>query len=221
MRGVSVTVLSSATLLIFTCLLAASCIDPESDYDDYVSRTADQHSPPPMSTGDSDPDAPLFAPDAGFMDTYFESCLSTNAEGNPAQANDFKAVLTFTASTTNPGGTLTLSSHPIAEPGGTSLSDTVGVVSSSTGTVSPDGTVILEYGPYVIPGSANPITDMDIDFMSSSVRLHVESPDHVCGNLTGPATVGGISLALSATCIFVRNPPTPLPSFELSDYHCP
>ena len=65
--------------LILACLLAASCHDPLSDYNDYAARTEDQHSPPPLPTGDADLHAPLFAPDAGFMDTYFESCLSGNA----------------------------------------------------------------------------------------------------------------------------------------------
>jgi hypothetical protein len=190
------------------------------DFNDYAARTEDQHAPPPLPTGDADLDAPLFAPDAGFMDTYFESCLSGNAEGDPAEANDFKSVLTYTASTSGPGGTLTLSSQPIAAHG-TSLSDTVGVVSTSMGTVSSDGSATLAYGPYVIPGTANPITGMDIDFQSSTVQLQVESPDRVCGKLTGPATVGGIALELSAVCIFVRNPPTPLPTFMLADYHCP
>jgi hypothetical protein len=202
------------------CLWAASCIDPQTDYNNYASRTEDQHSPPPMPTGDADLDAPLFAPDAGFMDTYYESCLSGNAEGNPAEANNFKALVTYTASTGNPGGTLTISTQPIAT-GGTSFAATVGVVSSSMGTVGPDGTATLDYGPYVIPGSANAVTGMDIDFSSSTVRVHVESPDRICSNLSGPATVGGIALTITATCIFARNAPTPLPSFAPSDYHCP
>ncbi len=206
-------------ILILACFVAASCHDPLSDYDDYAERTADQHSPPPLPTGDANPDAPLFAPDAGFVDTYFESCLSGNAEGNPAEANNFKAVLTFTASSSSPGGTVKLSTQPMAV-GGTSLSDTVGVISTSTGTVGPNGSATLDYGPYVIPGTANPITGTDIDLMSSSVQLHVESPDQVCGNLSGPATVSGVNLSLAAICIFVRNP-IPLPSFQLSDYHCP
>jgi hypothetical protein len=210
--------------LVFMSLPVVACVDPEQDYNDYVSRTADAHAPPPMMVYESGVETgPLYAPDASFMSNkFFQICLSDSAAGDVTKANTFVASITYTPSPGG-GGKITMSNQTLVI-GATSLSDLTGMQYTATpnpATVNPDGTATLAFGVTQVPANSNPVTGMTLTFSQTTLGMHIESETQMCSSLLAdvtaptPAEIRGI-------CIFRYVPNgSPLPSYQLSDFHCP
>ncbi len=77
-------------------------------------------------------------------------------------------------------------------------------------------------GMTVIPASANPVTGMDLTFSSTTIDFHVESESQICANIVGNLTAPIVS-QVAGPCIFrlLSSPTADLPTFQLSDFHCP
>jgi hypothetical protein len=207
-------------------IVPVACVTPENDLNDYISRAADAQGLTQPGSGDAAADTgPLYAPDASIPNsTYFMSCLSQLA-AVPAQASNFTATLSYTASPGG-GGTLGFGLQALVT-GATVLSDTTGpVVSAKPGTVAANGTCHLDFGPVSIPGSANAITPgAEIVFSDVTFDFHIESAQQVCALLGGTLT-----MPLMQTFTPSRNPcilvpvsgtSASVPTVQASDYHCP
>jgi hypothetical protein len=204
-----------------------ACVDPEQDYNDYADRTADAHTPPPLPTFDAGETGPLYAPDASFStNLFFMSCLTQQAQGNPSEASDFVAHVTYVPASSGGGGTLTFGNH-VLKSYPTSLNDIApdGMFYSpdpATATVKADGTTTMTYGPTIIPGDANPVTDNKLTFSTTTLDFHIESETELCATISGVLTAP-ISGSVEGPCVFRLQPSasSPLPTLQLSDYHCP
>ena len=94
-------------LLILAATVVA-CVDPEKDYEEYVDRTADAHTPPPIVVDSGAETGPMYAPDASCKtDLYFMACLTGNAEGDPTKASASVVSVTY-APKSGGGGSITL-----------------------------------------------------------------------------------------------------------------
>lgn len=211
-----------SSLLALATIPVTACVDPQQDFNDYAARTADAHAPPPLNTvSDAATDAPLYAPDASFSSTmFFESCLTGQANGNVSEANGSVASMTFTPKPGG-GGTLTFTNTPL-KIGATSLTQTSGMSSTaSPATIAPDGSGTATFGQTIIPADANPVSNMQLTLSMSTLSFHVESETQICANLHG-TVVEPAAATVTGPCIFAPiSGNGPLPTFQLSDYHCP
>ena len=133
--------------LLALAVSVVACVDPEKDYNDYVNRTADAHTPPPMNVDSGAETGPLYAPDAGFTsNTYFMSCLTGNAEGDPSKASTSVVKLTY-APNSGGGGTITFGNQALTI-GASSLANVTGMYnqpSPASVPVAPDGTATVTW----------------------------------------------------------------------------
>jgi hypothetical protein len=201
-----------------------ACVDPQKDYNDYANRTADAHAPPPINADSGVDTGPLYAPDAAFTtNTYFMSCLTGNAEGDPSKASNSVATVSY-APKSGGGGTITFGNQAITMTA-SSLSNVTGTynqASPANAPVAPDGTVMLTWHGTTIPANANPVTMMDLVFSSSTMDLHVESETQICGNFSGDL-IQPLQTVVTGPCVFrlLPNSSSAIPSLQLGDYHCP
>jgi hypothetical protein len=206
-------------------LPVVACVDPRQDYNDYSDRTADAHTSPASNFDSSVDTGPLYAPDAAFMtQLYFMSCLTGNAEGDVTKASLSVAHVVYTPKSGG-GGTITFGDQPLLlNP--TSLSDTTGTYYQANpmagAPVAADGTASVSWGDTTIPGNGNPVTMMDLEFTSSSLDIHVESETQICGNFTGNL-IKPFATQVMGPCVFrlLQSASSPIPSLQLSDFHCP
>jgi hypothetical protein len=201
-----------------------ACVNPEKDYNDYVNRTADAHAPPPVNYDSGAETGPLYAPDAGFVsNTFLMSCLTGNAQGDPTKASASVAKVTY-APQSGGGGTITFGNQALTI-GASSLGNVTGMyyqASPANAPVAADGTATVTWHNTTIPGDANPVTMMDLVFSSTSLDLHVESETQICGNFSGNL-IQPFQTLVTGPCVFrlLPNASSPLPTFQVSDFHCP
>lgn len=212
--------------LLALTLPVVACVDPQKDYDDYASRTADAHGVPTITFDAGVDTGPLYAPDAGFSNkTYFMSCLTGSAAGNPSEASDFVATVAFVPASGG-GGTLNFSNRVLKINPGT-LSDVASdgmayQASPMNAPVKPDGTVTMTFGQTQIPGDANPVNNQPLVFSKTTLDFHIESETQICANLDADLIMPA-AMTITGPCVFRLLPSltTPLPQLQLADYHCP
>jgi hypothetical protein len=203
-----------------------ACVNPQQDYNDYSSRTADAHTPPTFAFDASVDTGPLYAPDAAFTtNLYFMSCLTGNAEGDISKASLSVAHVVYTPNGGGGGGTITFGDQPL-KINPTSISDVTGTYFQanpmSGASVAADGTATVTWADTTIPGDGNPVTMMDLEFSSSSLAIHVESETQICGNLSGNL-IKPFATLVTGPCVFrlEQSATSPIPQLQLSDFHCP
>jgi hypothetical protein len=213
-------------IVLTAALTSASCVNPQQDFTDYVSRAADAQGLVQPGSGDAGVDTgPLYAPDASIpTTTYFMSCLSQLA-AVPAQASIFAVTLGYTPASGG-GGTLNMSLQAVVT-GASNLGDTSGAtVSAKPTAVAANGTAHVDFGAVTVPGNANAVTPgAQIVFTDVTMDFHIESAKEVCtllgGTLTAPV---GLTLTPSRNpCILipVASATAPVPTVQPSQYHCP
>jgi hypothetical protein len=176
---------SRALAVVVTTVTAAAlaaCVDPKSDYDDFLARTSEANAP----TGDDGPASDGASPDAGFTQDYVMACVSQIADDDPKQATYFVVTVTFVAAPGG-GGTLDFTDQALAltvvgstvSPS-TSISSAVGPVVTVKGSpVSPDGHCDVVFGPTLVPGAADAvIVGSEIDFTDSTLHFLVGPGSH-------------------------------------------
>ncbi len=204
-----------------------ACVDPQQDYNDYANRTADAHAPPVIGLDSGGETGPLYAPDAGFSSsTFYMSCLTGQAEGDPSKASQFVATMTYVPSSGG-GGTVTLFKNQVLKINPSTLNDLAPLgmpyqAGPMNAQVKPDGTVTMTFGMTTIPASANPVNGMDLVFSSTTLDFHIESETQICANITGNLTMPTPTV-VQGPCIYRLMPSlsAPLPQLQLSDFHCP
>jgi hypothetical protein len=172
------------TLATFAACLSAGCVSPKSDYDDWLSRTADARAAGP-TVNDASFDAAL---DGGFQQTYFMFCVSQLTSESVNESTIFVSNITYTPSGGGgQSGTLTVqnTSLPI---GATDMTQTIGAPGKSTCTVSPDGRCDAPFGPSVVPAAGDPLGTGDITFTDSTLHFVIGSQTELCAHLGGDLT---------------------------------
>jgi hypothetical protein len=196
---------------------AVGCVDPTEDLNDWLSRTADARSPQAVVEAGPTDAGPG---DASFSNTYLMACLSS-LNLDPSQPFLFNAVARYTPAATG-GGTLdfTETTLVVGAQSITQIAPGAPTVTVNASTVAPDGTCDVHIGQTLIPGSADPLGP-EVDFSDSDLHFQV-SPDDLCANLSG-TVVAPIATTLDPSmnhCV-LRLPTSPLPRFQLADFHCP
>ena len=218
--------LAAASALVL--LGSASCVDPQSDYTDYVGRAADAQGPP-SSTGtvEAGPvdSSNWHAPDGSFADNRY--LMACEVELGPSAANAFLwvATLTFTAKAGG-GGTVSLTDQPLLAMATNINSLAPGGAAATAGpaSIAKDGTGTLMTATQNLPGGANPISGAAAEIDNSFLAFQVEADDTVCahlgGNLSKPVTQP--LHPTQNTCIFRKaNPDGTFTALQDSDFHCP
>jgi hypothetical protein len=197
--------------------VAAGCIDPKADYQDFQSR-------------------PVLAPEAGVMDapidvalTPCEELLQQNPTGSyyvscvpQATMQPFGLAVDLSA-TVMPGGggTLGFSFSPLLN-GATTLADTYGPpVVGAASAISADCTFVQTIGTFSLPASTNPLM-LDIVADGVVLRGKLQTVDSACGDLDGNVVMPPLPISLNGNgdiCMFIRlGPGDPLPA--IPNYTC-
>jgi|HubBroStandDraft_1064217.scaffolds.fasta_scaffold27636_3 hypothetical protein len=200
----------------------AACIDPTSDYNDFIARA-----PAPSldaSVGDGGvpalPCSQVLA--GGASGVFYGACLTTASAGDATQA-----IYVLVKSTLTPGAggsadeiTVTMTSlqlHP------TNISQTVGATSSPpSATVSAQCTFVIDAGTIVIPGAANAVGS-DLTLTNTTYSWKLLTPDASCAALSATVTVPTmVDLTQGGNyCVFKRAPADgSVTEFTLGDFVC-
>jgi hypothetical protein len=187
-----------------SAIVMAGCVDPQSDYNDWLARTADARAA--GSTSDASTSFDAAPPDGGFNQVFAMACSTQLAPGF-ADSTRFMATATYTPGTSG-GGQLTFYDQPL-QAHATSMSQTVGEqTATQTVAVDSSGKAKLVFGPVVLPGAANPVTGGDADFDSTSTLNFIVGQGSLCAGLTGNIT-SPFPIALDPTkgdiCLFVSS----------------
>jgi hypothetical protein len=209
------------------CLAVAGCVDPKSDYQAYLSRTAAARAAAEEADAGAVASA---APDAAFQQTYLMACLAGLFGGNVNDAMLFASSLTYTP-TSGGGGQLGVTDTPLVV-GARRLTQTVGsTVTAAPTPVAPSGTATVVLPDSVVPAAANPTGMGDIVFDNDPPLqadfIFVPTADagvRVCAGLVGRTDrpVVATLTAQDTPCIFIPLAPTDeLPQLTEGEFHCP
>lgn len=205
-------------------MVAAACIHPKDDYDDWLARTADARAARPTIDAGAFEAGPLDTP---FEHDYFMACLPALASGDATKALLFQSHVKFTPSAGG-GGTLDFTNTPLRAKT-TDFTATVGDVAAVTGSaVTADGHADVVFGATTIPAAANAATGTDVMFQDSTLHLLIGNDSAFCASLSGDI-VKPTPITLDASENFCRlvvhagdkGSGQPLPSFAAGDFHCP
>ena len=209
--------------------LGTGCVNPQSDYENYIGSAADAQGPP-TSTGvvEAGPvDAALLhAPDSSFTDTRYVMACEVQLGPSAADAFLWVGTLKFTP-TAGGGGTLLLTDQPLVAMATNVNSLASGGASAMAGpaTIAKDGTGTMMTGTQLVPGSGNPISGAMAEIDNSFLQFHLCADGTVAANLGGnlvkPVVVTGGLTPADNICIYRK--PNSDGSFTLqdSDFHCP
>jgi hypothetical protein len=211
-------------------LLCASCLNPQDDYNAYVSRAEDA-APPPCATCESDEAstvdvAALRAPDASFNDTKLAMiCLSDQYNGDLSSLLLFAADVQFTPADAGGGGTATFTGSSLDSNATDVNSPLAGTLIMGSTAIDAHGAGTVQIAMSNIPQAANPLTNDNLTLTDITIALQMESKTQICcqlgGNITAPAPA---TLDPSQNqCIFLSvngagqwTPPT-----SVDQIHCP
>ncbi len=221
--GLPLVVLGATSALV---LGAASCVNPQQDFNDYLARAADAQGPP-SSTGVVEASAVdaalLHPPDAAVNDTRYVMACETTFGQSAAEAFLFVATMTFTPSAGG-GGTATLQAQSLPV-GAKTVDGPVGdVFHFSSGKVAADGTArLLLPGTTTIPAAANPVGGQDVVASNLGVDLRLFADGTACAGLEGQITAPVSTLLTPSNnpCVFRAAPGGAVPAFTNADFHCP
>jgi hypothetical protein len=212
------TAAASSGLGIALCAVAfVGCVDPKTDYDNWVASTVDAHVVPTVDAGVVE----ASLPEGGFTQTYAMACVSQIASDVISEATLFTATVTFTPSATG-GGTVDFSDQTLMA-GATSLSQLVGTPRTINGNpVAPDGTFDVNFVESTFPGSANPVDGEDVDIQNCVLHFHLGPGTHLCSNLSGNLITPIMTPLDPAQNICIYLPTTDqIPPMTQDMVHCP
>jgi hypothetical protein len=203
-----------------------ACVNPKTDYDDFVARTAD--SVPPVPTEDAAIDNA--SPESGFTGQYVMACVSQVSDSDPKDATYFQVMATFKPAASGVGGSFDFSDQalplgpgsPPAPP--TSTAGGIGPIVTVLGSaVTADGRCDVVFGPTVVPGAADAVVvGSDIDFTDSTLHFVIGPASHLCAELSGTVTSPLNVTLVAALNICALTPTTgPVEPLTQADVHCP
>jgi hypothetical protein len=205
----------------------ASCVVPENDYNDYVSRAADAKGPP-SSTGTSEAGAVdaalLHAPDSSFMDQKYAMACLTQLDPATSNALLWVANLSYTPAASGGGGMVSLTLQSLTA-GATNVGSPLGSAQSASATVDSKGVAPLMFGTVSVLPAANAVTGGAATLSNTELQLEIEADQSVCGQLSGVITSPPPTVTLnqgSNPCVLLKTDGSGnIPPLQLSAFHCP
>jgi len=203
------------------------CIEPDTEYKDFIARAPAPSLDASPSAGDSAPPAlpcaQLMADAGGLSGTFYGACLTTASAGDATQA--IYTVVDFTVTPGSGGAADTVSASMTSlqlKP--TNVSQTVGGVSNPPpAPLSSACTFVLDAGTISIPGPAN-ATGAVLTMTGTTYSCKLLTPDASCGAFSATITMP-VMLDLTKGgnyCVFRRAPADgSITLFTLSDFTCP
>jgi hypothetical protein len=213
----------SALLLSLALVPSAACVNPKTDYDDFLARTAD------ADLNGITPDEAGFdgySGDAGFMNqSYVMACVSQSFGDSVSDVILFYAEASFIPTDANGDGTFDFSDTALVV-GATNTSQSAGGGPMPiNGSMVTGGQVNVVYGPTTIPGSADPIGDGPIVFSSDTLHFYIGPGVNLCGLLSGATTEPLVTMLNPADniCIFFpfEGSTGTIPALTQAEFHCP
>ena len=206
---------SAAAGVSYVAILA--CVTPRSDYEDFMSRTADVRGKDPTAVAQGTFDGS--APDAGFSGTYAMTCLPVLVAGRVDRALRFVATVNYA------GSNITVELQGMDKTA-TNLSGAIGNKYTSTAAVSSDAKFTWDFGAPTFPKEFNTIRDEAVEFGHALIDGLLVTPDKFCGELRGDI-VKPSPLNLNDTttdyCLIERvaGPTAAFPEYVREDFGCP
>ncbi len=224
--GSVVSFASFASLASLLTLTSAGCLNPQDDYNAYVSRASDAAPPTTYSSSSRDAGfdaASLVAPDAGFEQPKLGMVCLSQLATDVAKAILFVADIKYVGGSN--GGTLTYTTQDLPA-GSTNIHDAIAdsTLGPFTGAIAANGSGVVTLGNLTLPAAQNGITGVDVPITNASFTFHVESSTQICAGLDATITQPAV-VKLSAPlnpCVFV--PTDSAGNFVLpmtNDIHCP
>ncbi len=190
-------------------LVCASCLNPETDFDQFVDRAADATAPPmPSSTSEASTIdvASLRAPDASFDDTKFAMICISQLGQDISEALLWVVDLKYDKSDGGPGGTLTYTSNSLAAHSTDINSPLPGTLVTETATIDSHGAGNIGIASSTLPAAANGIGGTPVGLANVVEAFHIESPTQICATLGAQIMTMGAVVTLvpdENPCIFL------------------
>jgi hypothetical protein len=217
--------LGRVLLVVPLGVLSAACVNPENDYNAFISRAKGAMEDAAPAVDAPPADAPSQAQlDAAFSDNkWVMACVSQLA---PTVPNAVLSVvnLDFTPGAAG-GGTLQFSASALAY-GSTNVNSPLAgsAVGPFMATIASNGTGTIMIGDQTIPAAANGVTMSQLILTGVELAFHIESPTEMCASLSGMLT-SPLMVALTPAmnpCIFGSTDASgAFTPFMMSQAHCP
>jgi len=202
-----------------------ACVDPKTDYDNYLARTADADTIP-VNTSDASFDG-VSGDAAGFQgQNYVMVCVSQTLMDNPAQPTLFVATASFMPTDTMGDGTFDFTDTALVV-GATDTTDLAGGAPTPVnGSIVTGGKVDVVFGMTTIPGPADPLVGAGpIVFTEDTLHVLIGPGSNLCATITGHTTEPiATDLTIDNYCIFFPfegSKGTVPASLTLDQFHCP
>ncbi len=215
---------AGAALLAASGWLGTACVDPKTDYDDWLIRTSNMRGQGVTPESDASYEASL--PDGGFTQLYYMACISQVTNASVSDPTVFVANATYTPSDTGGGGTFDFT-DAVLQYGATSLTQTAAASVPEMGIpVSADGVAVIDYGMTTIPASANPLQNGTVVFSALTLTFQIGPGHDLSANVTrayAEPIVQPINEPGQNVCVFIpmASMTDPLPALTQSEFHCP
>jgi hypothetical protein len=217
---------AAGTFALLSAAALLSCVNPKTDYDDYLARTADANTTVPTEDASFDG---LSGSDAGFMNQdYVMACVSQTLQDDPTKPTLFIATASFIPSDSNGDGTFNFSDQALVVGStDTSSANIAGPPVSVNGSVVTGGKVDIVFGMTSVPAAADPLGVGVGPIVFSDNTLHVDiSPgNNLCASLSGHTTAP-LATTLDPTqnfCAFFpyQGVTGTVPPLTAANFHCP
>jgi hypothetical protein len=202
-------------------LVAASCTNPQDDFNAYVTRAkASSSSGSDSSVGPVDANLP----EGGFDNKNWVLACESQLGPSVADALLFSANVQFTPSAAG-GGTLTLTTQSLKS-GATNINSPIAGTSlgPTKTTIAANGTGTVNIGAFTLVAAANAVTMTDAVLANVTFAVQITSATQICASLAGNVT-SPIPVTLdpaSNPCILRATDSTGTwVPFMQSDFHCP
>jgi len=207
--------------LAFSSLSA--CVNPKTDYDDYLARTADAETTIP--TGDASFDG--LSGDAGFQNqSYVMACVSQSFNDSVTEPTLFVATASFMPTDSTGDGTFNFTDQALVV-GATDTTDLApgGSPTPINGSAVTGGKVDVVFGPTSVPAAADPIMEGPIVFSDDTLHFYIGPGVNLCAGLSGHTTEPLVTTltADQNICVFFpfEGATGQVPALTQAEFHCP
>jgi hypothetical protein len=216
---------AAGTFALLSAVSLVSCVNPKTDYDDYLARTADADTTIP--TDDASFDG-LSGSDAGFMNQYYVmACVSQTLNDDPTKPTLFIATASFVPSDSNGDGTFNFSDQALVVGAtDTSSANLAGAPPVAiNGSMVTGGKVDVDFGMTSVPAAADPLMAGDIVFSDNTLHVYIGPGVNLCAKLSGTTTLP-LPTVLDPNqnfCAFFpyQGATGTVPPLTAANFHCP
>ena len=215
---------AAGTFALLSAASLFSCVNPKTDYDDYVARTADADTTVPTEDASFDG---LSGSDAGFMNqNYVMACVSQSIMDDPTKPTLFIATASFIPSDSNGDGTFNFSDQALVVGStDTSSANIAAPPVAVNGSMVTGGKVDVVFGMTSVPAASDPLMLGPILFSDNTLHVYIGPGVNLCANLSGHTTEP-LATTLDPNqnfCAFFpyQGATGTVPPLTAANFHCP